>query len=295
MSTIIIICRNTDGCFPTNSQAWLHNKCGNVSIPYPFGIGEGCFLEESFELRCHNSIPVDRQKPMHGGFYVSEISIAGGYMITDFSISTHCPNNQIQNFGYSIADSFSKKFTFSATRNKLTAIGCNTYAYLGLNSSTYTAVGCMPLCNRGVVSTNGSCTGSGCCQASVPAGLRKFTLTTGSLNEIQALPSSNPCSYAFLVESNSFEFFSSYLQNFKDNGTESVPVAIDWKVGTETCWKAQRNSKSYACGPNTECVEGDAPGYRCECKRGHEGHPYSNRTTDGRCQGNNYCILLEIR
>ncbi|KAI3995950.1 hypothetical protein MKX01_004105 [Papaver californicum] len=267
------------------------DKCGNVSISYPFGIGDGCFFEESFELTCNNSIPVDHRKPMHGGFYVSEISISDGYMITDLSIFTYCSNNQVQNFGYSIKDSFSEKFFFSATRNKLTAIGCNTYAYLGLNSSTFTAVGCMPLCNKGVGSTNGSCTGSGCCQASVPAGLREFTLTVGSLNEIHADSSSNPCSYAFLVEKNSFEFFSSYLNNFKDNGTERVPVAIGWNVGTETCEEAVRNLTRYACGPNTNCIEGigGAPGYRCECKSGHEGHPYLNSTTSGHCQDIDEC------
>ncbi|XP_057793290.1 wall-associated receptor kinase-like 10 [Salvia miltiorrhiza] len=31
------------------------NRCGNVLIPYPFGVGSGCFLEASFNVTCNTS------------------------------------------------------------------------------------------------------------------------------------------------------------------------------------------------------------------------------------------------
>ncbi|KAF2301583.1 hypothetical protein GH714_027005 [Hevea brasiliensis] len=32
------------------------DHCGNINIPYPFGMGKGCYLGDWFEIECHNSV-----------------------------------------------------------------------------------------------------------------------------------------------------------------------------------------------------------------------------------------------
>ncbi|KAI3870346.1 hypothetical protein MKW92_000980, partial [Papaver armeniacum] len=261
------------------------DKCGNVSIPYPFGIGDGCFLDEWFEITCNETL-FNPPKPMYNNIIVSNLSIPDGQMTAEVSIARRFSDKKISN----TSSASLRKFTFSSTKNKFIAIGCNIVALLGLNEvDAHTATGCLSTCSnttKGI--TNGSCTGTGCCVASIPPGLRGYLASVIYMNNLTDL-SFNPISYAFLAEESSFNFSTAYLKNFKNSGTETVPVVIDWTIGNETCDGAKRNLASYACGLNTDCIQGNSvPGYRCTCKKGYEGNPFFNSATGG-CQDIDEC------
>ncbi|KAM1864477.1 hypothetical protein ACFX14_004683 [Malus domestica] len=45
---------------PTTAQSQLAlpdcpDRCGNLTIPYPFGIGDGCYLDDRFNITCDSS------------------------------------------------------------------------------------------------------------------------------------------------------------------------------------------------------------------------------------------------
>ncbi|KAB1200029.1 Wall-associated receptor kinase 3 [Morella rubra] len=83
----------------------------------------------------------------------------------------------------------------------------------------------------------------------------------------------NPCSYAFVVKQDLFNFSSAYLDSpVKQN--RSVPVVLDWAIGNDTCVNA-RTRLDYACGGHSTCYESDnCNGYLCKCKKGYDGNPY---------------------
>ncbi|KAI3885787.1 hypothetical protein MKX03_008141 [Papaver bracteatum] len=275
------------------SKPGCQDHCGNVSIPYPFGIGPGCFIDAYFEIRCNESL-LNSVKPVHGnGHNISNISILEGHMTTEIFIARDCTDSQTGRYFWSTAEM--GKFTFSNTKNKFVGMGCNTWAYQKSDDNRSISTGCMSVCDKIEDSTDGSCNGIGCFQAPVPAGLKKLSFSVGRSSE--TILDFNPCGYGFLIEEKSFNFSSSYLKDFKNNGTGSVPVVVDWTVGFETCDEAKRNSTIYACGPNTDCIapaDNKTPGYRCNCTSGYRGNPYLNSSLSGGCRDIDECEELGV-
>ncbi|RZC90002.1 hypothetical protein C5167_029067 [Papaver somniferum] len=264
------------------------DRCGNISIPFPFGIGKGCFIGEDFEILCSNPT-----KPMYGHLNVSNISIPDGHMTMNVYVATDCFDKKKSVNDNSWAQF--RKFTLSNTKNKFITMGCDTFGFLVLgDKQNFTALGCQSVCNTMDDITEG-CTGIGCCEASIPPGLSVYNTTVKSMNIPRRDLGFNPCSYAFIIQESSFNFSKSYIQDFNNYGSEMVPVVVDWTVGNETCEEAKRNPTSYACGPNSYCIPGkNAPGYRCNCKSGYEGNPYLDINTGGHCQDINECNDIKL-
>ncbi|KAI3870933.1 hypothetical protein MKX03_025121 [Papaver bracteatum] len=267
------------------SKPGCKDHCGSVSIPYPFGIGPGCFLDKRFEIRCEENSTKPVNPP---GYNISDISIADGEMTTEVYVAWYCPGMEFP--GFSTANL--GKFTFSNTKNRFVGMGCNTWAYLGLDNNVSTGTGCLSVCNTPEDgSIHGSCDGVGCCQASVPDGLQILNLRVGRMFNNKSL-NVNPCGYAFLIESSSFNYSSSYLKDFKNT---SVPVVVDWTIGYETCDEARKNSTTYVCGPNTDCIVpagNKTRGYRCKCRWGYTGNPYLR--TPGGCEDIDECKEKDV-
>ncbi|KAM7478150.1 hypothetical protein LguiA_026363 [Lonicera macranthoides] len=168
-------------------------------------------------------------------------------------------------------------FTFSEL-NKFMLVGCDDLAIIkGYRGRNFTS-GCMSVCSNSREVLRGSCSGSGCCQVSIPKGLKGFRVELSSMRNHANVSSFNLCGYAFLGEEERFRFAgASDLSDptFLNRTQESVPVVIDWVIASKSCDDAKKSNDS-ACLQNSHCVDSDTgfAGYRCSCNDGFEGNPY---------------------
>ncbi|XP_042431103.1 wall-associated receptor kinase 2-like isoform X1 [Zingiber officinale] len=271
-------------------------SCGDVNIPYPFGIGPNCSFGNFYTLACtKNAHGHDRLFLGSDGsesVEIIDILLSQGKMRVYNLISWNCYNQSSPEWYFKMNG---WPYRFSDADNKFTVIGCDTFAYInGTQGGKPYRSGCMTFCQNDSLSAggSGSCAGLGCCQTSVPRGLDYIAVWFDSEHNGSSTRSFSPCSYAVLVEENNFSFQSSYITT-TDFLVESyhgrVPVVLSWAIGYTTCEEARLDYSSYACvSEHSKCVDSSAaPGYLCNCSIGFEGNPYVRNG----CQDINECQI----
>ncbi|KAL8064532.1 hypothetical protein ABFX02_01G096900 [Erythranthe guttata] len=253
------------------------SKCGNITVPYPFGIGSECSIHPSYDIRCDTSF--NPPKPFVGSTNLEVFDITDSRMRIKNRMAAIC-YNKLGNITRNI-DAVSKiqldpPFSFSDA-NKFTMVGCDEIGMLsGVEGGNLTNA-CVSTCSSRDQVLDGYCTGIGCCQTSIPKGLTRFELSLSSLNDHIYVWSFSTCGYAFLGDQDTYTFQSSDLDDvtFQERIVQNVPMVLDWVIGNTTCSEAQK-SNDYACHNNSTCIDLNTSGngYNCICFQGYEGNPY---------------------
>ncbi|XVE60233.1 hypothetical protein DITRI_Ditri05aG0111800 [Diplodiscus trichospermus] len=261
------------------------SQCGDVTIPYPFGTGNDCNISEDFFITCDTTSIPNKAYLTTGNIEVVNISYDGQLRIVS-SASYDCyPSGPDSYFNYWIGLA---KFPVDNTRNKFTAIGCDTYAVVRGSNDEY-ATGCLSLCNGISDVINGSCSGIGCCQTANPKGVRGYNITLASYQNHSHVLHDNPCSYAFVAEDGAYNFSISDLSGYGVQD-KKFPVILDWTIGNISCRKAKEDMNNFACKENSDCVDSESSsGYFCKCIDGFDGNPYLSNG----CQDKNECETLK--
>ncbi|KAM7532005.1 hypothetical protein LguiB_035415 [Lonicera macranthoides] len=254
-------------------------QCGNLTVPYPFGIGigSGCSIDPSFAINCNTSF--NPPKPFLNTGNLEVLSLIDTQIRVKNWMASTC-YDKAGNLTHSEdvrIDLGNSYFTFSES-NKFMVVGCDDFALIsGTKERNFTS-GCVSLCSKAEDVMGGLCSGIGCCQTSIPKGLKRFFASLNTLRSHVNVWEFDQCGYAFLGEQERFDFRGALDLSdlsFKNRTLEGVPVVIDWVLGVDSCVEAERGSE-YLCKENSYCVDSDSGfgGYVCSCKNGYEGNPY---------------------
>ncbi|KAL5573813.1 hypothetical protein UlMin_023410 [Ulmus minor] len=248
------------------------SSCGDITIPYPFGIEPGCYADEWFKIFCTNSTV---QVPMLN-LEVIEIYANGTLKVKNPITFRNCRGKTFQK----AANLTGSPFVFSQTKNRFTAVTCEVLAVMKSGDQQSMTIGaCMSICDRSSGAER-SCNGKNCCRTTILPNLKSFSIEFDVENTYRG----GSCMYAFLVDRDWFDGRSTKFSDIRE--MEAVPVVLEWSLYSWTveefreALNTTRNdpgwiySTSYCETDDISSVNNQSSKLQCFCKPGFEGNPY---------------------
>ncbi|KAF8042147.1 LOW QUALITY PROTEIN: hypothetical protein BT93_A0684 [Corymbia citriodora subsp. variegata] len=256
------------GAAPGLAKPSCADTCGNVSIPFPFGIGARCSWDDWYEIVCANgTLPILKKIELR----ILNISLPDYRGSMNGMIRVSLPliysNASCRGEGLSVPVSLEgSQFIFSQTWNVFTSVGCNTLATV---NSTESVVGCRSKCagTSTNISQYNDCSGrDGCCQTTIPFNLRGFSVDFKEEGGPQG------CKHAFMAD-------RSWFLRSNDTGlydlrlNDMVPVGIP--NNTQYALKLIQQGRSYPnpflCGRSSlyGLSISEMPFIQCHCQWGY--------------------------
>ncbi|KAD7478353.1 hypothetical protein E3N88_01489 [Mikania micrantha] len=163
---------------PKYAKPGCNDTCGNVKIPYPFGIGATCSINSWYIIDCKSSTPYLPALNLE----VLKVNLDNQTVV----VSTRTPKiydcqNPVQNNSRAMSIDLSMSpFLFCKYHNIFVFDGCGNAAMMG---DGRVLTGCSTFCLNDTISKRrNNCFGFSCCQTTIPHYLKSYNMSlTGGL------------------------------------------------------------------------------------------------------------------
>lgn len=288
-------------------------SCGDIDIPYPFGLDPGCFHAAGFNLTCNNQENPPKLFLGDGTVQVLEILVPDGrvrinsrrvYLFFEGGINATVNGT----WGGGLPQGGPYVLSESAM-NRLVVVGCGVQVDLRAGNQDFLLSSCTAVCPvvtlpvqgggggigpRGsiVQGRNGNCSGIGCCDTSIALGYSVYNLHGSQYGDQRY----DKLSTFVYITDGVFNYSPSMLYGYGNSAPKALPAMLDWVIRNSTC---PTNTPAPECrSANSFCrnlasgADIDYPfrGYVCSCSDGYQGNPY----IIGGCQGNLIYIFLVL-
>ncbi|KAF6992765.1 hypothetical protein CFC21_009728 [Triticum aestivum] len=291
--------------------------CGNISVPFPFGMNQGCFVE-GFQVACDDSFDPPRlflfynrtgprtsfsemgeaaystptpvtsdptlEKRWEVPVELMDISIAKSEARAYGLVRSDCSTSARDHLLKLQFTWLYQPFYLSEKRNFLVGVGRDVRARM----SDYLLGSASPdtTCYSSIGPT---------CEDAFPKGsiLNRFGVTFEPDNNTSW--ESSPCLYGMVVESSWYNFSDEDMRGYEvlsNKYSRGVPMVLDFAFRDGSCPGADSSVRpGYRCvNGNSSCVNStSAEGYFCKCLEHYDGNPY----IPNGCQDINECELRE--
>ncbi|XP_023738310.1 wall-associated receptor kinase-like 1 [Lactuca sativa] len=219
------------------SKKGCNDRCGEISIPYPFGIGTNCSLNKWYNIDCNSSTPY--LSALNNTEFLnvnSEDSYRSGAVTVKVSMTFDCMRS-VQHSTPVVSNN--SPFYISTSANKLFVEGCGINADVMVKKTIVAS--CSTICRNDTVSDRNNCFGIGCCQATIDMihstdmnyggwyYSRHLNFKTFRLNVtgLEGPAGDETCRSAFLMDSSYFR------AGFPiDMNSTYVPITLSWYSDT---------------------------------------------------------------
>ncbi|KAJ7004887.1 wall-associated receptor kinase-like 8 [Populus alba x Populus x berolinensis] len=259
------------------------DHCGNITIPYPFGSGKDCYLEEYFDVECDETSNPPRAFLRSIKMELVNITIERGAVVKGPVISVDSSGRQ-EGVPVNVEGT-----PFTLFYNYFIAVGCNTRATLWTKNGTTEHVGCDSICSDGNSISNmwhnGVGYGEVCCQDMYfPPSLQVLNST---FELIEAKQGSDGRKLAFLADQYWFDDKIWSPQEI-NKLSSTVPMSLAWILNTNSLTYNKDTMDCEVFWHINSTV--DIMPYGCSCSEGYEGNPYLQCRDIDECENrNNTC------